>query len=351
MKVGLIGCGRISKAYCKNIARHGVVELAAAADLRREAAEERAKEFNIPRVLTTEELLNDPEIDIVMNLTVPQAHYPVALAALNAGKHVYNEKPFSVTRDEGRKLLETAKAKNLRVSCAPDTFLGEGLQTCRRWIDAGKIGQPIAAEALFSLYPGPRSFDAFFWKTGGGILMDMGPYYLTALTVLLGPVKRLASSTRKNPAPMLRQQDPDWEKKVEVPTHAAAVIDFHSGVTCNFAVSYEVTEHYGIHFRIQGTEGTLHVPDPNGFGGAVKITKLGKEVESHQTEGPNAQEGRGLGIADMAQAIAENRPHRVSGEIALHVLDVMNSIVESSAAGKFVELQTTMSRPEPMPQG
>jgi predicted dehydrogenase len=348
-KVGLIGCGRISKAYCKNIQRQGLLDLVACSDIRREAAEERAREFSIPRVMSTQEMLADPEIGIILNLTVPQAHAPLAVDALKAGKHIYNEKPLGVTRDEAREMQKLARQKNLRIGCAPDTFLGTGLQTCRRLIDQGKIGTPIAAEVLFSLYPGPKSFDSFFWKKGGGILMDMGPYYLTALTTLLGPVKRLAASTRTNPAPVLQQADADWRTKAEVPSHVAAVLDFHSGVTANFTVSYEVTGYYDIHFKIQGTDGTLVVPDPNKFGGPVVITKFGKEIERLEATGKWSDENRGLGMADMDQAYREGRPHRASDEVAYHVLDIMCTIPESSAQGRFIDLQSTMTRPEVMP--
>jgi predicted dehydrogenase len=345
MKVGLIGCGRISKAYCTHIQQQGVVEIAACADLVPALAEERAREFSIPRVASTDQILADDGIDMILNLTPPQGHFPLAQQALEHGKHVYNEKPLAVTRDEGWRLVELAREKGLRLGCAPDTFLGHGLQTCRRLIDQGRIGTPLAAEVIFSLYPGAKSFDAFFWKRGGGILMDMGPYYLTALTTLLGPVKRLSGSVRTSPAPHLQQADPDWRRKVEVPSHVAAVLDFAGGVMASFTVSYEMCGYYDIHFRIQGTEGTLIVPDPNKFTGPVVVTKFGREVERH--EAPSSR-GRGSGLADMAQAVRERRPHRASGEVALHVLDIMNGIVESSEREQFVQLQTSMIRPEEM---
>lgn len=358
--VGVIGCGNISKAYLKNLKRYeeqGLLQVAACADLKREAAEAKAQEFSIPRVLSADELLADKDVSYVLNLTIPQAHYPIAKSALLAGKHAYNEKPFTVTTAEALELQGIAREKNLRLGCAPDTFLGGGMQTCRKAIDTGKIGKPIAAEVLFSLYPGPKSFDAFFWKKGAGILMDMGPYYVTAMVTMLGPVKRAMAFTRINPAPQLVEKDPNWREKAEVPSHVAGLLEFRDGVIANITVSYEVDGWYDIHFRVRGTEGTLHCPDPNMFagtkdpatnGGVVRITSFGKDKEVIPVTGRLAEEGRGLGLLDMIQATHENRPHRVNDHVAVHVTEVMNALLESGQTGRSVELKTSMERPEPM---
>jgi predicted dehydrogenase len=245
VKVGIIGCGNISGIYLKNCTQtFEILEVAACADLIHERAQAQAREYGVPKACSVEELLQDPKIEIVLNLTTPKAHYEVSKAALEAGKHVYVEKPLAVAREDGQAILELAKSKNLLVGCAPDTFLGAGLQTCRKLIDDGWIGEPVAATAFMtchgheSWHPDPE----FYYEIGGGPMLDMGPYYLTALISLLGPVDRVTGSSRITFPERTITSQPKYGKqiKVETPTHIAGVIDFASGAVGTIITSFDV---------------------------------------------------------------------------------------------------------------
>lgn len=356
VKIGLIGCGAISAAYLTNCPKFGMLSVAACADLIRERAEARAKEFGVPRVLGVEELLADPQIELVVNLTIPQAHYGVALAAVKAGKSVWNEKPLSVRREDGRALLEAAKGNGVLVGCAPDTFLGGGHQTCRKLVDDGWIGRPVAATAFMtchgheSWHPDPE----FYYKAGGGPMFDMGPYYLTALVNLMGPVRRVTASTRITFPERTITSKPKFGEKitVEVPTHVAGVMDFESGAVGTILTSFDVWAAELPRIEIYGTEGSLSVPDPNQPGGQVRVRRAGaKEWSPVPLTHPYTEYARSIGVADMACALRDGRPARADGSLAFHVLDIMHAFHEASDGGRHVELSSSCGRPAPLPLG
>jgi predicted dehydrogenase len=353
LRVGIIGCGNISGIYLKNCRTLPGLQLVACADVMQERAEAKAREHGI-RALTVDALMASDEVDLVINLTVPAAHSVVDRAALEAGKHVYAEKPLAITRDDGTETLALASRMGLRVGSAPDTFLGAGLQTCGRLIDEGVIGEPVAAVAFMAGH-GPESWHpdpAFFYRKGAGPMFDIGPYYLTALVSLLGPVARVSGTARKSfPERIATSEARRGEHlPVEVPTHYAATLDFASGPVATMIMSFDVWAHNLPRIEIYGSEGTLSVPDPNTFTGPVRI-KRAKDEEWHEVPltHPYSENSRGLGVSDMAQAIREGRPHRASGELALHVLDLMESVQEASEAGQYVQVRTTCARPAAMP--
>jgi predicted dehydrogenase len=356
-KIGVIGCGNISGIYLSNCQKvFQILEVAACADLLPERAKAKAEEFGVGRACSVEELLSDPQIRIVVNLTVPNAHAAVGLAALEAGKSVHNEKPLTVTREEGRKMLQLAQAGKLRVGCAPDTFLGAGIQTCRKLIDDGWIGQPVAATAFMtchgheSWHPDPE----FYYKPGGGPMFDMGPYYVTALVALLGPVRRVTGSARITFPERTITSQPKYgtQVKVEVPTHVAGVMDFADGAVGTIITSFDVWAANLPRIEIYGTAGSLSVPDPNAFGGPVRLRRPGAEEWSLMPLSHGyAKNGRGIGVADMAYGLRSGRPHRTSGELAYHVLDIMHAFDDASRQGRHVELASTCERPAALPLG
>ncbi len=356
MKVGVIGCGKISSAYFTHIAPYAkYAQVTACADLDRSHAEAKASEHNIARVLSVEELLADKDIDIVLNLTIPQAHAKLNLAAIRAGKHVYCEKPFSLNTAEGRKVLAEAKARGLKVGCAPDTFLGGGIQTSRRVIAEGKIGTPLAATAFLAC-PGHESWHpnpGFYYKAGGGPLFDMGPYYLTALIMMLGPVKRVAGFAKISRKQREITSKPLCGKKilVETPTHITGALELTSGVTVTMIMSFDIHKHHLPMIEIHGTEGSLSCPDPNTFRGEVRLFRAGESDWKTVSAGYNNEVGRGYGVAEMAVAICKGRDNRASGEMALHVVEVMESILLSAAKGRAITLKTTCKKPAPLPTG
>jgi predicted dehydrogenase len=353
IKVGLIGCGAVSNMYFKGCAAYDNLQFAACASLDPAQTEAKAKEHKI-RASSVEGLLADPEIQIVLNLTVPKAHARIDCAALNAGKHVYSEKPFGINRSECRRVLEVADKKKLRVGCAPDTFLGGGAQTARKLIDDGVIGRPVAGVAFLCGH-GPESWHPtpeFFYEKGGGPMFDMGPYYITALVNLLGPVKRVTGSARVTFPTRTITSAPNAGKiiTVETSTHVAGIMDFANGAAVTIIQSFDLWTHSLPTLEIYGSEASLSVPDPNCFGGPVKIGRPGKAWEevalTHRTD-----LGRGSGLADMAKGIVTGRPHRASGELAFHVLDVMSAFEEASTTGRHIEISSTCERPAALPVG
>ncbi len=355
-RIGLVGCGVISTAYAEKLNGLDSVELVACADLIDDRAQMLAKEMQIPRVLSVDALLADPGLDVVLNLTVPAAHAEVSLAALMAGKSVFSEKPLALNREAGDELVAAATECGVRMGCAPDTFLGAGLQTCRGLIDAGAIGQPVAANA-FMLSPGPEMWHPrpqVFYQHGAGPLLDMGPYYFTALVSLLGPARRVTSSARvTHTTREIHSQPLAGERMdVEVPTHVASVVDFESGPVATLVTSFDVQASRQRNIEIYGTEATLSVPDPNTFGGPVQIRKRDERewAEVELTHG-NRGQSRGIGLGDMVAGLSIGRPHRASGELAAHVLDLMQSSLEASETGRHVELSTRCVRPAPLPPG
>ena len=354
-KIGIIGCGNISKIYCEAPQKFSNIEVHACADLDLERARAKAAEHGITKALSVDDLLADPEVEIVVNLTIPAVHAAVSRQILEAGKHVYSEKPLATNRDDAAALLTLAREKNLRVGCAPDTFLGAGLQTCRQLIDAGDIGEPVAATGVLQSR-GPEGWHPdpeFFYQPGAGPMFDMGPYYLTALTSLLGPVRRVTGSARTSfPERTIGSKAKFGQKiKVNTPTHIAGVLDFAAGAVGTLVTSFDV--HGGVPFiEIYGSEASLAVPDPNTFGGVVGLRRPSdKSFEEQPLAFPYDYNVRGIGVADMAAAIRGDRPHRASGEMAFHVLDLMIAFHEASETSQHIELGSTMERPAAFPAG
>jgi predicted dehydrogenase len=355
VNVGIIGCGNISGAYIDGCRQFEHLHVAAVTDLNMDAALSKAAEYEIPTCCTVDELLADPAIDIVINLTVPTAHAAVSQQIIRAGKHLYSEKPLAITRADGRAILDAAAAKGVRVGCAPDTFLGGGLQTCRKLIDDGAIGEPVAATA-FTLGHGPEGWHpnpGFFYKTGAGPLFDMGPYYVTALVHLLGPVRAVAAMARISFAERTATSPAIYGQKlpVEVPTHVAGTLAMQSGPVATLITSFDVWGHTLPRIEIYGSEGSLSVPDPNTFWGPVRLLQAGSQewMEVPLTHSDAVR--RGVGVADMALAIGRGEAHRASGELAYHVLDVMQSLYDASDQERTLLLQSTCAQPEPLPVG
>ncbi len=356
VKVGVMGCGNISPIYFKNSKKLDILDFVACADLIPERAEARAREFDIPKACTPAELLADPEIEVVLNITIPNAHAEVAFRAIEAGKCVYNEKPLTIAREDGQKLLRMAGEKGLLVGGAPDTFLGGGIQTCRKLIDDGWIGEPVAATAFMtchgheSWHPDPE----FYYKAGGGPMFDMGPYYLTALVNLIGPVRRVSGSTRITFSERTITSAKKYGAKieVEVPTHVVGLLDFANGAIGTIMTSFDVWSANLPRIEIYGSAGSLSVPDPNTFGGPVLVRRAGAQVWS---EAPLAfgyvENSRGLGLADLCYALRSGRRHRANESLTYHVLDVMHAIHDASNDGRHVMVESTCERPAPLPMG
>ncbi|MED1564335.1 oxidoreductase [Alkalihalobacillus alcalophilus ATCC 27647 = CGMCC 1.3604] len=354
IKVGLIGCGNISSVYFKNCLEFEHFELVACADLDLERTRAQAARYGV-NAYTIQELLNDEDIELVINLTTPKAHAAVCIQALEAGKHVYTEKPLAVTREEGRQILDVAKQKGLRIGSAPDTFLGGGIQTAIHLIEKGEIGTPIGATAFMMSrghehwHPDP----SFYYDVGGGPMFDMGPYYLTALIAMLGPIKRISGSARISYPERTITSEPKAGTKIQVqtPTHISGVLDFSSGAIGTLITSFDVFGGSTLpRMEVYGSEGTLLVPDPNTFGGPVLIRKRDEHefVEVPLTHYYD-QNSRGIGVADMAESIQRQRAHRANGELAFHVLEAMHGFHDASNNGTFYHMESTCLKPAPLP--
>ena len=347
--VGIIGCGNISQAYLKAASAFPILAVQGLADIRREAAEARAAEFGL-KAMSVAEMLADPAIEVIVNLTIPAAHVEVGMSALRAGKHAYSEKPLGLSTAEARPLLELAREKGLRVGCAPDTFLGGSHQTCRKLVDEGAIGEPLAGSAFF-MCPGHERWHpnpAFYYAKGGGPMLDMGPYYITALVNLIGPVARVSGmATRARPQRLITSQPLAGSKiPVEVATHVAGTLEFVCGASVSIAMSFDVARHGHRPLELYGTEGSLSIPDPNRFFGAIELATATKDWTEQPTEhGFASGNYRSIGVADMAHAIRSGRPHRASGELAFHVLEVMEAVQLSSDRGAHVTIESRPERP------
>jgi predicted dehydrogenase len=353
--MGVVGCGKISGIYFENAAKLAdFTKVVACADLMPERAKAAAEKYGIPKACSVKKLLADPEIELVLNLTVPKAHAKVNLAAIKAGKSVYVEKPLAATRRDARRTLDAAAKAGVLVGAAPDTFLGAGIQTCRKLIDDGAIGTPVAATAFMlcrgheSWHPDPE----FYYELGGGPMLDMGPYYLTCLVNLLGPIARATGSARASFPTRTITSQPKAGKviTVQTPTHLSAVLDFAGGAVGTVLMSFDVAAHNLPRIEVYGSEGSIAVPDPNGFRGPVMLRKRGeKEWTEVPLTHPYAENWRGLGPADLAVALRTGRKHRASGLLACHILDAMLAVGEASAKGRHIRLQTTCERPAAMP--
>jgi predicted dehydrogenase len=351
-RVGVVGTGYISRTYIAQAADFGL-EVVAVADLDPERARSAAAEHGVAAVSSVEELPRRADVDVVLNLTAPAAHAEVTAAAIEAGRHVYVEKPLAVRREDGLRLVQAAAAAGVRLGVAPDTFLGDGIQTCRRLIDAGAIGEPIGGSVVMachgheSWHPAPE----FYYRAGGGPLMDMGPYHITGLISLLGPVRRVSAASGASLAERTIGSGPRAGTRfpVEVPTHVVGALEFVSGAIVGLLMTFDVWAARLPSFEVFGTEGSLDGPDPNTFEGPVLAWRASRQkwepVPLHRSGRPQT---RGLGLMEMMEAIAGRRPHRASGELGLHVLDVMNGLVESAAQGRHVTLSTSCARPEPI---
>jgi predicted dehydrogenase len=351
MKIGIIGCGSISHAYFGGAPRTDVLEIKSCADIRMDAAKSTADRYGCQAV-TVDEILADPEIELVINLTIPRAHVEVGLRALEAGKHIYGEKPLGVSTEEASQLIQLASKKGLRVGSAPDTFMGAGGQTARKALDEGAIGRPIAGTAFMcchgheSWHPNP----AFYYDIGGGPMLDMGPYYTTALINILGPAKRVAGITTKAFDERIATSEAvkGLHIPVKITTHLAGSIEFQNGAIVTMIMSFDMWRHSLPCIEIYGTEGSMKVPDPNGFGGPVLVSAKGDWTEVPSAFPNNA---RMIGVIDMVCAIRSGRLHRASGNLAYHALEIMTAFDKSSKSGQHIDIQTRVDRPASMPLG
>ena len=360
--VGIVGCGNISAAYFSLAPLFKGIKVMACADINPAAAKARAKEFGVRAEATVEDLMKAKDVDIVVNLTVPAVHYAISRQALDAGKHVYSEKPFVLDVKEGLDLKKRADKQGLRVGSAPDTFLGGAHQQARHLVDSGAVGRitggtcHVMGHGMEHWHPNPD----FFFLPGAGPILDLGPYYITNLIQLIGPVKRVTALTSTPSKERTIGNGPRLGEKVPVktPTTIHAIMEFESGAVVTFNASWDVWQHGHSPMELYGEDGTLHVPDPNFFGGELGLTKQDKPVKKlpkwqHPFGVPNQKHARGMmanyrtaGLADMALAIADGRPHRCSLDMALHAIDVMTGILKSGETGKFVAMRTTCERPE-----
>lgn len=364
--VGIIGCGSISTTYLKfgNIFKS--LEIRAVADINMEAAEARAAEFGV-KALSVEALLGADDIDVVVNLTIPEAHFELTRRILNAGKHAYSEKPFVLGLEEGKALRALAQAKGLRIGSAPDTFLGGSHQQARAIVDSGEIGRIVGgschvmSRGMEHWHPNPD----FFFQPGAGPVLDLGPYYITNLVQLMGPVKAVAAMANASfPTRKIANGPRDGEDiPVDTPTNIHALLEFETGAIVTLSSSWDVYQNSHPNMELYGTEGSLQVPDPNFFGGDLRKTQQGGPFEAvapmdHPFGLPNEAHGddtmkanyRAAGLADMVEAIEEGRAHRCNLDLALHVVDVMTSILKAGEKRAWVQMSTTCARPAPMPK-
>lgn len=367
--IGIVGCGVISTIYMQNLALFRNIRLVACADLLPETARAQAEKFGI-RALGIEELLRDPEVDVVVNLTTPNAHFGVSHAALTAGKHVFSEKPLCVSAEDGRRLVQEAERRGLKLGCAPDTFLGAGGRLARETIDSGAVGR-ILSGSCFLMSHGMEHWHPnpdFFFKPGGGPILDLGPYYLGALCNLLGPIESVQARASAGFAERVIGAEGSRKGEritVETPTTVMALLHFAAGADIVLAMSWDVWKHGHPPIELYGTEGSLRAPDPNFFGGVVEITKRGEDWQALDSsnrlygkpnwrspfwppETPDRANYRCLGIADLASAVLHGTPHRSSGAFAAHVLEAMHAILQAGTHGGTIAVAAPVDRPKPL---
>lgn len=360
--IGIIGCGNISTTYLRLAPVFRGLQVRAVADVNMAAAEARAAEYGV-RAQSVEDLLANPDIDVVINLTIPEAHFAVSRSILQAGKHVYSEKPLVLSLEDGLALRDLAASRGLRVGCAPDTFLGGAHQQARALIDEGRIGtitagsSAVMSHGMEHWHPNPD----FFFLPGGGPMLDLGPYYIANLINLIGPVKRVGALTSSaTPTRTISTEGPRKGEAIPVktPTNIHALLEFSNGATVNLSTSWDVWASKRVNMELYGTEGSVFVPDPNFFGGTVEVAGRDGVIEpvphwDHPFGVANQDSSRGpmanyrtAGLADMAQALAEGRDHRCSLDRTLHGVEVMTAVLKSGETGQFVTLETTCTRPE-----
>jgi predicted dehydrogenase len=352
VNIGIVGCGVISKHYAANASAFDAFDLVACADLLPRAAEELAAAHDLT-ALPLADLLADPGIDVVLNLTPSSQHAAVTRAALAAGKHVYTEKPLGLEVGEATELLEEADRRGLRIGCAPDIFLGGAYQAARELIDEGAIGEPLAVSAAMLLggadawHPSPEQF----FQDGAGPLLDMGPYYISAIVALLGPIRRVAgfASVHRPERRIMVGPRAGEEFTVRTPTHTSATMELDGGMTANLVASFDATERYVCDFFVHGTSGDLSLPDPNAFAGQLRIRRGHGDWEQVPYASRGACEARGIGLTDMVEAIGEGGDHRATGQLGLHVVDVARSILQSADDGRAIAIGTNAVRPAALP--
>jgi len=343
MQIGIIGTGNIAPAYILGCSKFPQdIQVVACADLVTERAQTFAEQHDL-QAQTIEALLNNSNIDIIINLTIPAAHAEVSHQIIDAGKHVYVEKPLALNREDGKKVLEAAHAKGVRVGCAPDTFLGAGGETARQVIQDGEIGTPIAATAFMAI-PGHESWHpnpSFYYQPGGGPMFDMGPYYLTALVNLMGPMQTVSAMNKRSYNERIAQHESIKGQviPVNIDTHVAGTIGFANGAIATIIMSFDIWQHKLPCIEIYGTKGSLVVPDPNTFGGDVLLWQPSNPDWQIVEPIGHADVQRGIGVAEMARAIQAGAEHRASGDLAYHVLDAMQAFDESSEEQRHIALQ------------
>ncbi|WP_068088380.1 Gfo/Idh/MocA family protein [Polycladidibacter stylochi] len=365
LKVGIIGCGHIFDTYMRLAPLFGSIEIVACSDLNMEVARKYANEYGL-KAISVEALLQDTSIDIIANLSTPRAHYDINKRSLLAGKHVFCEKPMALTKQEALELIELSEKQQRRLGIAPDTFFGGANQQARHLLDQGTLGKIIGGtchllnHGMESWHPNPASF----FQVGGGPLFDMGPYYLSVLINLLGPVRQVAamSSIVQKERTITSKLLYGQKIQVETPTTVNGVLEFHCGALVTLTMSWDVWETAHEPIEIYGETGTLHLPDPNFFGGDLRLTNgktlvenlplwdhpLSRLNETCSGDGIPVANYRCSGLADMANAITQGRAHRCSQELALHIIDIISSILQAGATREYVSLTTTCARPEPL---
>jgi predicted dehydrogenase len=344
--VGIVGVGNISSQYLENIPRLSNLRIIGVSDLNKERRDSVAERYQF-KSFSGDEIFTDPDVDVILNLTLPQSHAEINLKALNNGKHVYLEKPFALSIAEGAPVIDLARQKGLRIGCAPDTFLGTGIQSSKFIIESGAIGSPFAATASWSApghelwHPSPQ----FYYLDGAGPLFDMGPYYLTTLIFLLGPVKKvIGNSTRSIRNRKVHTGDlAETPITVEVDTHISALLTHQSGAQSSIMVSFEAWGSRLPKIEVYGTQGTLSVPDPNQFNDIPEIyTEESREWRPVEESAGYKDSGRGHGLSEMAHAMSEGRAHRASGDLGFHVLEVMESILKSAQADSRIDIKSNV---------
>jgi predicted dehydrogenase len=361
LRIGIVGCGNISTAYLRNAPLFRGVEIVACADINPDAAARRAADFGI-RAMEVGALIADPTVDLVLNLTIPVAHFDISMKALSAGKHVFTEKPLAVQAEAGRTLVATAAARGLALGSAPDTFLGAAGRLARRLMEQGRIGRPVTGTA-FMLGRGMEHWHpdpSFYYQTGAGPVMDMGPYYLTMLVNLMGPVRRVqAVATSGQPERLITAAGPKHGTrfKVGTPTSVLSLLEFDCGAIVTFGASWDVFRHSNHPIELHGTKGSLRLPDPDTFGGVVAVSHGGAAWEEADTstmlygavnwpvDAPDRANYRMLGLADLARAVIEGRAPRASGDLALHVLEVMEAILLAGKTGTAQTVPVMITQP------
>ena len=364
LRVGIVGCGSISLQYLHNAPLFGGVDIRACADINQTVAVQRAEQFNV-KVMDVDDLIGSPDIDLVLNLTVAAAHFDVSMRAIEAGKHVFTEKPLAATVAEGSQLVTRAAERGLVIGSAPDTFLGPAGQLARRLVDADTIGRPIVGTA-FMLGRGMEHWHpdpAFYFQPGGGPVMDMGPYYLTMLVNLVGPVVRVqAVATSGQSERLLTAEGPKKGTTIKVgtPTSLLSLLEFSCGLQLTFGASWDVFRHSNQPIELHGTKGSLRLPDPDTFGGVVSVSDHGADWQDIDTADgvfgapnwpvalPDRANYRMVGLADLAASLLEGRRPRASGDMALHILKVMEAILVAARTGVAQSIVGGADRAEPL---